>query len=230
MTPATTDPRRAAGRPPRASVTTRPSSTRAERLTFAELLTRRRAAARAFVAAGVQPGDRVAIWAPNSATWIVASFGVYLAGAVLVPLNTRYKGEEAGHVLRTSEARACSSPSPTSSTPTTWRMLDGVDGLEGARAAGACCRARSRRRARLGRVPRRGTTRLRRPSGTPRGGVARTTPRTSSSPRARPARPKGAMLTHGASVRTYAAWSELVGPAATATAISSSTRSSTPPG
>ena len=75
-----------------------------ERWTFAELLDRSRAVARALVASGVQQGDRVALWAPNSA-WIATSFGTYLAGAVLVPLNSRYKGEEAAHVLRTSEAR-----------------------------------------------------------------------------------------------------------------------------
>jgi len=56
-----------------------------ERVTSAGLLERSLEAARAFVATGVGPGDRVAIWAPNSATWITASFGVYLAGAVLVP-------------------------------------------------------------------------------------------------------------------------------------------------
>ena len=63
------------------------------RLTFATLASDAEDVARALVAAGVQPGDRVAIWAPNSSRWIVASFGVYLAGAVLVPLNTRYKGK-----------------------------------------------------------------------------------------------------------------------------------------
>jgi HIP---CoA ligase len=76
-----------------------------ERWTFADLLDRSRAVARALLASGVAPGDRVALWAPNSPTWIAASFGTYLAGAVLVPLNSRYKGEEAAHVLRTSAAR-----------------------------------------------------------------------------------------------------------------------------
>src|SRR5687768_16071170 len=76
-----------------------------ERWTFADLLDRSRGVARALLAIGVRPGDRVALWAPNSPTWIAASFGTYLAGAVLVPLNSRYKGEEAAHVLRTAEAR-----------------------------------------------------------------------------------------------------------------------------
>ena len=76
-----------------------------ERWTFAELLARAEQVGRALLAGGVEAGDRVALWAPNSPGWIAASFGVYLAGAVLVPLNSRYKGREAEHVLRTSEAR-----------------------------------------------------------------------------------------------------------------------------
>lgn len=65
------------------------------RVTFSELGERVRAAARAFVGSGIGRGDRIAIWAPNSLSWIVAALGAVRAGAVLVPLNTRYKGEEA---------------------------------------------------------------------------------------------------------------------------------------
>ena len=62
-------------------------------------------ATRAVVARGIEPGDRVAIWAPNCAEWIVAALGAIGAGAVLVPLNTRYKGTEAAYILRASGAR-----------------------------------------------------------------------------------------------------------------------------
>jgi acyl-CoA synthetase (AMP-forming)/AMP-acid ligase II len=62
-------------------------------------------ATRAFVAAGVEPGDRVALWAPNLAEWIVAAVGLQGAGAVLVTLNTRLKGAEAAYILRKSGAR-----------------------------------------------------------------------------------------------------------------------------
>ena len=75
------------------------------RLTFAELDAAVREAARAFVATGLQPGDRATVWAPNLHQWIVAALGLYAAGGVLVPLNTRFKGTEAAHVLRTSGAR-----------------------------------------------------------------------------------------------------------------------------
>jgi HIP---CoA ligase len=75
------------------------------RLTFPELQEEAERFGRALIGSGVGPGERVAIWAPNSALWVIASFGIYAAGAVQVPLNTRFRGEEAGHVLRTSQAR-----------------------------------------------------------------------------------------------------------------------------
>jgi acyl-CoA synthetase (AMP-forming)/AMP-acid ligase II len=62
-------------------------------------------ATRAVVVSGIEPGDRVAVWAPNCAEWIVAALGAVGAGAVLVPLNTRYKGAEAAYILRASGAR-----------------------------------------------------------------------------------------------------------------------------
>ncbi|MEU5532861.1 FadD3 family acyl-CoA ligase [Streptomyces sp. NPDC020362] len=75
------------------------------RITYAELGARVERAAAACIASGVQVGDRVAIWAPNSLDWIVAALGAVSAGAVLVPLNTRFKGAEAADVLRRSGAR-----------------------------------------------------------------------------------------------------------------------------
>ncbi len=77
----------------------------AVRLSFAGLAEAGLQATRAFCAAGIQPGDRVAIWAPNIHEWIVAAIGLQSAGAVLVTLNTRFKGAEAGYVLRKSGVR-----------------------------------------------------------------------------------------------------------------------------
>jgi acyl-CoA synthetase (AMP-forming)/AMP-acid ligase II len=77
-----------------------------ERLSYAELAARVGAAARALMASGIEPGDRVAVWAPNSPEWIVAALGVTTAGAVLVPVNTRFKGAEAAYILARSSARA----------------------------------------------------------------------------------------------------------------------------
>ena len=74
-------------------------------LTYGELAGRVRVAARAVMAAGLQPGDVAAIWAPNIHEWIIAALGVHAAGGTLVPLNTRFKGNEAGYVLERSGAR-----------------------------------------------------------------------------------------------------------------------------
>jgi acyl-CoA synthetase (AMP-forming)/AMP-acid ligase II len=76
-----------------------------QRLGFRALAAEGTRAARAFLAAGVELGDRVAIWAPNVAEWVVAAIGLQSAGAALVPLNTRFKAAEAGYVLRRSRAR-----------------------------------------------------------------------------------------------------------------------------
>ena len=57
------------------------------------------------MAAGLQPGDRVGVWAPNIAEWVIAALGAIGAGGVLVPLNTRFKGAEAAFVLGRSGAR-----------------------------------------------------------------------------------------------------------------------------
>ena len=75
------------------------------RFSFTELAEAGEGAARAFIAAGLAPGERAAIWAPNLGEWVVAALGLQSAGGVLVPLNTRYKAAEAGYILRKSRAR-----------------------------------------------------------------------------------------------------------------------------
>ncbi|OBI36579.1 FadD3 family acyl-CoA ligase [Mycobacterium sp. E2238] len=76
------------------------------RFTFSEVVARIRCAAGAFAELGIGKGDRVAIWAPNSAEWIIAAFGLLTAGGVLVPVNTRFKADEAGDIITRSKAKA----------------------------------------------------------------------------------------------------------------------------
>ncbi|MFG3547499.1 FadD3 family acyl-CoA ligase [Streptomyces sp. NPDC047725] len=76
-----------------------------DRWTFTELRERIAEVARAVIAQGIRPGDSVAVWAPNSARWVVAALGAVTAGAVLIPLNTRYRAAEAADMLRRSGAR-----------------------------------------------------------------------------------------------------------------------------
>src|SRR5262245_12324940 len=74
------------------------------RVTYGELGELVLASTRAMMGAGLGPGDRVAIWAPNGLGWIVAALGAQCAGAALVPINTRFKGEEAAWLLFASKA------------------------------------------------------------------------------------------------------------------------------
>ncbi|WP_020102535.1 FadD3 family acyl-CoA ligase [Mycobacterium sp. 360MFTsu5.1] len=76
------------------------------RLSYTELAQRIRRAAGAFHTLGVDKGDRVAIWAPNSAHWVIAALGVVTAGGIVVPVNTRFKTEEAADIITRSGAKA----------------------------------------------------------------------------------------------------------------------------
>src|SRR5580693_8083069 len=68
-------------------------------LTFAELREEVRRAAAAMITLGVNTGDRVAIWSPNTWHWVVACLATHYAGATVVPLNTRYTAAEAADIL-----------------------------------------------------------------------------------------------------------------------------------
>ncbi len=85
----------------------RPALVHGERTwSHADLASDVRRTARAFLAAGVRPGDRVAIWLPNRPEFVLALLGAQLIGAAVVPLNTRYRGPEARVVLERSRAVA----------------------------------------------------------------------------------------------------------------------------
>jgi acyl-CoA synthetase (AMP-forming)/AMP-acid ligase II len=180
----------------------------ATRLSFTGLAAAARRAARAFIAAGVKAGDRVAIQAPNSAEWIVAALGLQSAGAVLVTLNTRLKGAESAWILGRSGARILLTASEfLGNRYVEMRAGHDLPALErkvvfGAPAAGAehwdaflaagegVPEAAARQRAAA--VAPDDLSDLLFTSGTT-------------------GRPKGVMTTHGQNLRAFATWSEVVG-------------------
>ena len=180
------------------------------RLTFAQLDAAVREAARAFVATGLQPGDRASVWAPNIHRWIVAALGLYAAGGVLVPLNTRFKGTEAAHVLRTSGARFLFTVTDFLDTDYVALLeeagardlVEEIVVLEGSVPPGTVswddflARGAAADDAEV-------ETRESALTGETMCDIIFTSGTTGA--------PKGAMLRHGASVRAYASWADVVG-------------------
>ena len=76
------------------------------RLSYRELAGQVEGVAAALIAAGIEAGDRVALWAPNGGEWMLAALGALSAGAALVPVSTRFTGPEALDVIVRSGARA----------------------------------------------------------------------------------------------------------------------------
>ncbi len=72
--------------------------------TYGQLRDEVRRAAAALIASGIEPGDRLAIWSPNTWHWVVACLATHYAGGVLVPLNTRYTASEATDILARTNA------------------------------------------------------------------------------------------------------------------------------
>jgi HIP---CoA ligase len=186
---------------------------------FGQLADEIRRHAAAVISSGVQPGDRVSVWAPNGHRFLAAALGAVYAGAVLVPINTRYKGDEARWILAKSAARLLFIQNNflgndylamlrdgTPSTP--GRPVDGLPdlteiveldpgtggtetGLDGFLGRGANV-APDQVRARADGVGPEDVSDMFFTSGTT-------------------GRPKGALTTHGQNVRVYHAWSDGVG-------------------
>jgi fatty-acyl-CoA synthase len=76
------------------------------RWTWAELHRRVNAFAAGLLTVGLQRGDRIGIWSPNNAEWIVAQYATAKAGLILVNINPAYRSTELEHVIRTSGCRA----------------------------------------------------------------------------------------------------------------------------
>lgn len=61
-------------------------------------------AARGLLHCGIAPGEKVSLWLPNCPEWLHAMFAVSKIGAVLVPINTRFRVNDLAYVLRQSDS------------------------------------------------------------------------------------------------------------------------------
>ncbi|MEL0019033.1 MAG: AMP-binding protein, partial [Rickettsiales bacterium] len=62
-------------------------------------------AAKGLMASGIEAGDHVALWLNNCADWIFIAFALSKIGAVLVPINTRFRTNDLDYVLRQSDSK-----------------------------------------------------------------------------------------------------------------------------
>ena len=181
------------------------------RRSFADLGALLLRSTRAAIAAGLQPGDRASVWAPNVHEWITAALGVLGAGAVRVPLNTRFKGGEAAFVLGKARARLLFTVTGFLGTDYVTMLRDagldlpalertvvlrgdapaGTDSFDEYLAAGDAV-GEAEARARIDAIRGDDLSDIIFTSGTT-------------------GRPKGAMITHGQSLRVYDAWTDVVG-------------------
>ena len=76
------------------------------RWTFADLHARVDTVAKGLLALGIEPGDKVALWMVNRPEWIDAMFAIMKIGAILVPVNTRFRTDDMAYVLGQSDAAA----------------------------------------------------------------------------------------------------------------------------
>src|SRR5918996_841523 len=74
------------------------------RRSFADLKAETDRVARGLLALGIQPGDKVSLWLPNCPEWVAILFAVMKIGAVLVPINTRFRTTDLEYVLRQSNS------------------------------------------------------------------------------------------------------------------------------
>ncbi|HUB11921.1 MAG TPA: AMP-binding protein [Acetobacteraceae bacterium] len=76
------------------------------RMTFAELQRAADDLAAGLLALGLEPGDRVGIWSPNNAAWVLTQYGTAKAGLIMVNINPAYRAAELEYALNKVECRA----------------------------------------------------------------------------------------------------------------------------
>ena len=75
------------------------------RLSYAEFAVECERVARGLLASGLETGDRVGIWSPNNAEWVLVQYATAQVGIVLVNINPAYRTHEVGYALQQSGCR-----------------------------------------------------------------------------------------------------------------------------
>jgi HIP---CoA ligase len=175
------------------------------RPTFADVEAQVELRARALIASGVAAGDRVTIWAPNCLDWVLVSFAVYSVGAILVPINTRFKAEEADYILEKAGVRRVFTVAGFLDNDYV-AMLDGTDLDEIVVMSGEV----SGRAVSMDGLLERATSVDPAEVGKREDALGPESPCDIIFTSGTTGRPKGAILTHGSSIETYRQWSERV--------------------
>ncbi len=76
-------------------------------MSWGELALKVRQAAEGFIRLGIQPGDRIAIFAPTRVEWVIGDLGALAAGAVVVPIYASNTAQETAYILQNSGAVLC---------------------------------------------------------------------------------------------------------------------------
>jgi len=188
------------------------------RVSYAELGELVDGSTRAMLAAGVEPGDRVAIWAPNGLGWIVAALGAQSAGAALVPINTRFKGEEAAYLLSASRATTLVTTLGFLETDTVAMLCAAETPLPRLRRIVLLERSESAKQAPKGTLVEPWHVFAGRADGVAasaaserRSRVRPTTPSDVLFTSGTTGRPKGVVMTHGQTVRQFREWCDFAG-------------------
>src|ERR1700689_2143449 len=84
-----------------------------------------------LLAAGIGKGDRVGIWAPNCAEWVLLQYATAKIGAILVNINPAYRSHELGFVLRQSGVVLLVSAQSFKTSDYRAMVGEGRDGLDG---------------------------------------------------------------------------------------------------
>ncbi|HXQ21795.1 MAG TPA: AMP-binding protein [Candidatus Acidoferrales bacterium] len=129
------------------------------RFTFAEFDRAVEGIARGMIACGLEPGERIGIWAPNCAEWVLTLFAAARAGLTLVNLNPAYRTMEMDFALRLVGCRALVFAPRFKTSDYAGMLASLIPGLEAAAPGRLVCDAFPELRllVQLGKVPLAGT-------------------------------------------------------------------------